>query len=649
MITIPFLDLFNTIKKSDNISIQINEPTKIGTCISGGGYYYSICQDGENINLIYRIFSSNKKIYQYEETWLSQSKDGLVFKNDRKLFKQMGVSHNFFVIDKPVNEKILAIGGVKSSVCGKVNGLHLFETNDVNKWNSASKNLVLSQAKSLNQNYATHFDSLNNIMYDKYDKTYKIYARYNKSRGNRYVQVSSSKNLKTWSQCKLVKFTYNCSNIYAPAVFQYPNSSMYISFYSQQKGAHKKTTTTSLAYSYDGTYFKNVNKSLVSQNEGPNRALSSIVEKDDKFIIYVHYIDKNTVVTYNLRKDGFGNISTGDSKKEEYVLFNPIILEDNEMKLNFKTNKNKNGYVRIELYDDDKLIEKSNDFSGNHINYSFKWKTNVSGKNISIKIMMKCADIYSMSLPINYKKIREQFQDEMKKFPISDPPPNKVSYRRKTRKKQTRNKRINKTKPIQKVIKYKPPQKILSEYPKIEFEYAVNATEIIGTRSVEVETSKTIKEIKKVIYRLFNDKVISDGFNKNNSGRNITCNILFDDDTVESVTLINNKTSNAMAKNVRFKNSKLSSTIEFEYKPLIKKDLCETIKTMRFDFKFSSIISLKYSNYNKSFSPYDKKYDETNCGRIATCTVLLENGKTKDIILIKNSKSNAVALNIKLI
>jgi len=652
MITIPFLDLFNAKNKSENISIKVNEPKKLGCPISGKGYYYSICQDGKNVNLIYRIFNNKKKIYQYEETWLSQSKDGLKFDSGKKIFQQMGISHNFFVIDKPINNKIIGIGGVKSSVCRKVNGLHLFETNNIDSWNSKNTNLVLSQPKSLSQNYATHFDSLNNIMYDYHDKIYKIYARYNKSRGNRYVQVSTSKDLKQWSQCKLVKFDYNCSNIYAPAVFQYPNSSMYISFYSQQKGAHKKSTTTSLAFSYDGTYFRNVSKFLVTNNEGPNRALSSIIEKDNKFIIYVHYIDKDKIVSYSLRKDGFGNISTGKSTSEEHVLFNPIILNNNKMNINFKTSKN--GYIEILLIDNEnKVIERSGKLSGDHIKYDVLWSNYSSNTSVSIKFLMKNADIYSISLPIDYKTLREQFLEEMKKHPIADPKPNKISYRRKTRKKHIRKRGSSKKSQVvpTDVKKYVPPQNISSSYPIIEYNYCVKETDVNDKRKFEIKTDKVIKEIQKIQYSSFNTRRAEKGLDESNSGRKVTCLIKYTDNTTETIPLINNNTSNAMIKNVSFKKSTLSSVIEFEYKPLSKKRPYDkgSIKTMRIGYNFSRIVSVKYSKYNPSCPPAYEEYDKTNCGRVATCTIVLENGTKKDIVLIKNSKDNAVALDITLL
>jgi len=639
MIKIPFLDFINIESKSKNIELKTNNPEKIKCVLKGNGSYYSIHQNDKNINLIYRVIKGADR-YPNEETCLVNSKDGLVFNNEKKIFKKLGISHNFFVIDKAI-DSIIGIGGVYSSAASRVNGISLYKTNNIGEWNIEKYNVILNKSKSLKQSYSTHFDSLNIIVYDYYNKEYKLYARYNRSTGNRHVQISTSKDLINWSKCKSVNFDYNDSNVYVPAVIQYPGSSLFLSFYGQQHGRHKKSTVTSIAFSYDGINFRCIKKHLITPFEGPNRAISSIVEKDDTFIIYVHYFKIKELIAYQLRKDGFCCLYTNTCDTEEHIILKPIVFESNNMKINFETKMN--GYIKLIFYDnDEKIIEKTNKISGNYIDYDLKINKKINNQKIKIKILMKNCFIYSISLVTNFKNIEESikcFSDipEREKFEYIPPKSNKILTTKKRKKYRTN-----------KIEKYNETNCLT----KIQFYY----TDIVHEKMSQIKiipVKHDLVEIKNIDYENYNKKHNYPGYDYTNCGRVIYCNFIDSNNKNVKIKLIKNTGANATASDIKLltidgKLKPLKSVgkkIKFYYRDLVNEHMSRT-KVINAKRHLSKIKNIVYENYNKEHNI--EGYNKNNSGRVVYCNFIDINNNVIKINLVKNSGANATVSDIKI-
>lgn len=408
MLTIPFLDFIHIEEKSNNLKIKYEElkEDKIVFNSPKNSTYYSIIKNNNEMKLYHR-FQTNHNVkvtlYNYEFTNVAiYDNNKEEFINDKTIFKKNGISHNFYALDKKIDNNYIGIGGVYSIVLpSSERTMNLFSSTDGLNW--VLKKKLFSPKDSLKQNYSTHFDSLNTLLYDNYEKEYRLYARYNKIGGVRLSQVITSKNLIDWDNFKLCSFDKNEHNIYIANVIQYPNSFLFLSL-TNIKG-NTCIPFSEISLSYNGVIFK-VKKDNILNDKKYYRTIPFINIINNNFYLYFDFYNENKVMSYKLRKDGFSSIMT-TSDIEEYLLFKKLLLYDKNIIINYKTFDD--GYIKIILYDiNNNIIDTTENMHGDFVDLLVKWKNDfeIDNINVKIKILMKNVKLYSITLNTDYKNIK---------------------------------------------------------------------------------------------------------------------------------------------------------------------------------------------------------------------------------------------------
>lgn len=427
MLSIPFFDYKLIDNKTDNLNIIINNLKKLDVSLeikepvnhmNQYPTYCNIIENNNKLRIYYRKFDKNeisRQGHDNEETWIADSDDMVHFKNERRIFKKFCLSHNFFVLDKTVENKKIGIGG--ACICfsknpdNYVRGLHLYKSDDGIKWDVTRPNKILDDKNLVKQFHLSFFDTLNQLIYDEYNKEYKLYVRYNERCHVRRVQMGTSKDLKKWSKFKLCKHNYSDTTLYTPGVCKYPNSFLFLSFPTCQNTSQYNLSYSSLFLSYDGITFNNISKILIKNNMGPHRAIPYIYKTNDNkyFRIFIEYIS-GSVIAYNIRRDGFTSIKTTIKDVEESMVLKPLKINNNKIALNFKTYDN--GYIKLILFDNqNNIIDETSNLKGDDTNYNIRFsKLSCDYKNnIIFKIIMKNCDLYSIYLNIDYDNIKKYF------------------------------------------------------------------------------------------------------------------------------------------------------------------------------------------------------------------------------------------------
>jgi hypothetical protein len=458
MATLPFFDFTFFESKSENLAIKPLEPEKVKVVFAENNSYeqhisyYSILESEDGHDIYYRAVPINFKkmnntFYDKEITCLARTTDGIhierVVKTEKPkngptnmVLKSPGVSHNFYILNHTVDGVYFGIGGVHSQTC-RNKGIYLYSSTDKQNWKK--KSVVRSSSHSQKQNYRTHYDSHNVLVYNPYDKLYSCYARYNKSPGRRLVQRSTSKDMASWSKFRTTVYSEHSSEIYLPGIIIYPNSFMYLGLTTCLKGKGKRINKASqvgvLYYSYDGNYFTVIKNPFVENIKDRSRIAAGIIPSPDKKLFYIyidHFIDSK-LECYKLRKDGFTVLHTTDDN-EQYLVSKLITLKEEIIHINFSTEPS--GYIVIHLLDEEnKILCTSVPLKGDSVKKDVVWqdRKNWIGKG-KLKVVMKNAKLYSIDLPFeSWEDTRTLFADQPQPRPTSPTPPKPKINRRKVK------------------------------------------------------------------------------------------------------------------------------------------------------------------------------------------------------------------------
>lgn len=328
--------------------------------------YYSIlkCPDG-----IYRLYS-NQWLKSYR-TAVLESVDGIHFSDIKNyIFDKSGVSHNFFPFYGKDN-LLYGIGGVDNwkhdqafhdikgynsfvttyeekfkvssadvdfnlskhkfllsskKALDHVRGLYLFKSEDGISWdqiyeepiitvfNKGYKNAIKLFGKS------SEFDGHVNCVYNKDLNLYIIYLRANVQQGFRYIQYSTSTDLRNWSEFKLLRlyrgYVSGEDNYYTPCMFKY--NSVYIGvvpYFNLNNDCCLRfiTSVDGVNWFLKKELFKD--KTAFYRGEKPKNTkhlVNGIIEKDGIINLYVHEnffgLDKDNPVTikrFSISKEEF--------------------------------------------------------------------------------------------------------------------------------------------------------------------------------------------------------------------------------------------------------------------------------------------------------------------------------------------------------
>jgi hypothetical protein len=390
----PFFNKILIKGKTNNIQIHILKPKyekDIQDCNYKneglGNGYYTVLKSNDNIRMYYRGGTSGVKIdtYHTESTCYSESLDGLNFyRPDNHMLFKNGCSHNFFPFI--FKNELYGIGGTKTSM----KGLKLLKYDKT--WNIL-KDIVKESVILKFVKHENHFDSQNTLVYNQHFNKYFLYLRHNDK--IRMVQYSMTEDLVNFSPFKLVNFNNYNDEIYTPNFFPYPNSKYLIGFPSthNQSKLFKQAT---LSFTNDGINWNIVDFNLCDIKDSYMLANGIIEsEKMKKIFCYPYLLDKGILQCYSWDFHRIQEIKCDELGK---IKFGPFKISSNKIKINCKTNTD--GFIKVNLFENEKLITTSKFIKGNiyfdEINWISKFEVEPT-KNYDIEFELFNASLFSIS------------------------------------------------------------------------------------------------------------------------------------------------------------------------------------------------------------------------------------------------------------
>ena len=393
----PLINKKLLLSKSDNIDINILKPIferNIQDCKYkdeglGNGYYSIIKFNNDCIRLYYRgcsIKPFSGDSYNHEATFYSESSDGLNFerKNNHMLFKN-GCSHNFFPF--LFDNKLYGIGGTSNSI----GGLKLLKYD--NQWNIV-KNFV-SDKDILVTPHGNNYDSLNLVIFNPNDNLYWVYLRHNLKTG-RSAQYSTTSDLINFTEFKRMNFNSYDGQIYTTNVCVYPNSKTLIAFptvHFQENNYYKKSA---FAFSNNGSDWDFIDFNICNIQDS-HMMCQGIIESEimRKIFCYPYFLKEGILKCYSW---DFHRIQEIKCNSVGTILFGPFKLKTNIIKINCNTNED--GYIKVYLYEEEKMISESKLIQGNHYFKNIKWLSKFliePTKNYNIGFELIKSSLYSLS------------------------------------------------------------------------------------------------------------------------------------------------------------------------------------------------------------------------------------------------------------
>jgi len=223
--------------------------------------------------------------------------------------------------------------------------------------------LGIQKIKSLDQslnNGISIFDGAHNIIYDRKNSVYILYARANISQGNRYVQYAISKDCKTWSEFNLIKINgweshIFVDNFYYSNFFQLddgvflailPHTRRTQDIKSWTFGGPNRGIYTAGKYllmsSVDGIHWDVIGKVLNYNYEKSYLAIGKPILSEDKSKHYFYLNNNKNINLYSIPVNRFGNIQADGIGELEIP---DAHITSRELKLNCEIDAK--GYVQI--------------------------------------------------------------------------------------------------------------------------------------------------------------------------------------------------------------------------------------------------------------------------------------------------------------
>ena len=365
-------------------------------------YYFSIYKINKYYILFYRFIKNHDKNNHNNSNFAySLSSNGIEFINQDIIIKNDVHAHNFYPYF--FKNKILGLGGTYKYS----NGLDLFEYKN-NSFKLRKKNII-NKKNMLSTEwhpYGNHFDSLNTINY--HNKTFYIHARYNTyERPKRQAQLFKTKNLINLSKSKICCYKNKNNKVikksfYYPGVIEYKNTIYNLSIPTYFIN-HCNFYCNSLFYTKknDQLNFYELNKLYLNKNcSFVNGMVPN--SKNTKYLIYVvnNYGNKNlNIDCFSIEKDRFKCISCKELGYFKTKINNNFSVKKiiNNFFVNFESFDE--GYINIQIVDcNNKIIYKSNNINGNHLNYKIKFNNIIklnNYKNLYFLFNISNSSIYS--------------------------------------------------------------------------------------------------------------------------------------------------------------------------------------------------------------------------------------------------------------
>lgn len=474
------------------------------------------------------------------------------------IWKTDAITHNFYAFKDPKSKKLFAIGGVHASSCRCCgNGFHLLESDDGLVWKQVQeldmRKLIVAQG------YGTCFDTLNSIAWDELRQEYRLFLRYNHSRGNRCIQTASSDDLFRWREkCRLLKYKgYKPGHFYIPMIFNYPNSGYFLGFPASQSQDKRSGQVIDFMFSRDG-YNWDVLKHqwLDKMSVQPERFVPSmLVSKDgDKNLIYINNAESTQVDLYTIRRDGLASIHTTNDNEEWFQTY-PIYVDQPDFYVNYKLMDPK-GYLKVIFYQSEapegnsagkigKIIKEFVLDDRDNLKYGIRIPQVRIHNYLRVKFVMKYCQLFTFS----YHTVRDKVwmgylnhndYHDMKEKPILIP----EEFKRK----------IKKAKEPRKILE--PEVLDLSHMQKLNKKLHEKSQNVIKYRYIdlvsksrnpdyngdvrEYTSEKEVSKITGISYSDYNER----GGGCSTYGRKFAFNVTYADQSLGKVELIKNSKSN---------------------------------------------------------------------------------------------------------
>lgn len=437
------------IEKMEGAHLELHNPRDEGPVIkfdkpwegifSG---YTTIIKDGRYFRAYYRgmprVGGDNSA---RESTCYAESLDGInwvkpnlgqflvdsTYENNIILADSPPHTHNFcpFLDTNPnvkPSERYKAVGGSGES------GLTGFVSADGIKWTKISEEPIFTKGI---------FDSQNVVFWSDHEDQYVMYFRTwtgNGYSGYRTVSKSTSKDFVNWTDPQKMDFGgtpnehlytnqtspyFRAPHIYIAIAARFmPGRKVLTDYQAKELGVNPKyfndcsdavLISSRGGYDYDRTFMESYIRpgigleNWVSRSNYP--ALNVVQTSDTEMSLYINqdYAQPTAHLRrYSMRIDGFSSVQVGYSSG--YVLTKPLIFKGSKLILNYSTSAA--GSVKVEFYDIKGEViesfseENCQEIIGNQIERIVEWNgssdlAELSGKAVSIKFILKDADLYS--------------------------------------------------------------------------------------------------------------------------------------------------------------------------------------------------------------------------------------------------------------
>jgi len=301
--------------------------------------YYSVIQNGDDIVLYENHYVLHKGKFLYTNAY--KSKDGVNFDDAILIHSENCLSHNFSVF-KGIDGNIYGIGGMDSWKNNKTwhdadtfdkfkilfqkkyrreyernedrykkahdrlinekwlldysDGLYLFRSSDgvdfKPVYDDPIVNVDQSGFNSALQWKSTEFDGHISCMHD--GEKYILYVRNNIQKGNRFIQYSTSKDLRFWSEFNNIKmnpeFDQNAENYYFPCFLNIDGRFLGIlPYYTDTKACLRFVESfDGVSWNVKHEFFIDIPIIIEDKKKNFIHSSQGIVRKDGKLYIYIH-------------------------------------------------------------------------------------------------------------------------------------------------------------------------------------------------------------------------------------------------------------------------------------------------------------------------------------------------------------------------
>lgn len=445
-----------------NVKQVLHEPVRrevaiVSDCPWEGNVsgYHVVFQDGDLYRMYYRGWNHDVKNGQYsrEYTCYAESKDGISWtKPELRLYEFHGSKKNNIVWAGPggthafapfkdtnpackPEQRYKALGPINGTP-QKKGGLLAFQSPDGIHWSRMQEEPVITKGA---------FDSLNVAFWDATRKRYVEFHR-DLREGLRAVLTSTSTDFIHWSDSVWLECPGLArEELYTNAVIPYMRAPhIFLGFPMRYVGSRSSQTMPGIPFvagyrdiklsdlgltdasfmtSRDGQQFHRWGEAFIrpglgrdtwiTRNNAPAWGIvqtkSDTAEGIPELSIYAsesYFHDATRLRRFTLRMDGFVSIHA-DSQGGEMVT-KPIVFSGRRLQMNFSTSAA--GLIQVEVQDTSGkpipgfALKDCPEIFGNRLDQVVAWQqgsdlSNLAGKTIRLRFVMKDADLYAIQFP----------------------------------------------------------------------------------------------------------------------------------------------------------------------------------------------------------------------------------------------------------